>query len=240
MRSYVFLFLCVTLACMSPSEPVFPPDVYPVYRLEQNTLQIDGSGNDPAWERAYVLNDFRYPWREEIAPATVFRALWDDAYLYFLYQVTDPDIYLHQDSSLSLKQQAVRSDRIEIFFKADDAMDPYYSLEMDALGRIFDSEGRFYRKINADWTWPEGQLLVKASRDAGRYRVEGQISLSSLRQLGMLSGDETELKAGLYRGEYVRLANGAQEVKWISWIMPDSDKPDFHIPSSFGHLRLMR
>ena len=50
--------------------------------------------------------------------------------------------------------------------------------------------------------------------------------------------DDNILKAGLYRGEYVTLPNGKIDTKWISWVMPDSEEPDFHIPSSFGILKL--
>ena len=116
-------------------------------------------------------------------------------------------------------------------------MNPYYALEMDALGRVLDTQGRFYRNIDYDWDWPEGQLILKASIDDTGYWVEGSISFESLRQLGMYKDDQI-LKAGLYRGEYQTKENEEIETKWISWILPDSPKPDFHIPSSFGILKL--
>lgn len=209
-----------------------------IYEVNQTKrpVQIDGKGTDKAWQKAKELSAFSYPWRKELAPFTSFRALWDETHLYFLFRATDPDIILKK-SGLEEKD-AVESDRVEIFFKVDDAMNPYYSLEMDALGRVFDSKGQFYRKIDMDWNWPEGHLDIKSSMDKDGYWLEGAISLKSLRYLSLLKNDGV-LQAGLYRGEYVTLSNGTTRPKWISWIQPTSKKPDFHISSSFGVLKLM-
>lgn len=198
-------------------------------------LQITGNGTDPHWENANELTDFTYPWREEQAPTTAFKALWNETHLYFLYRAVDPDIVAKKEGLG--ERDVVHSDRVEIFFKADDQMNPYYSLEMDALGRILDTEGRFYRQVDFDWNWPEGHLEVKASIDKTGYWVEGAITLESLRQLGMYQDDHV-LQAGLYRGEYYTVQGGKVKTKWISWVKPDSPKPDFHIPSSFGVLEL--
>lgn len=84
----------------------------------------------------------------------------------------------------------------------------------------------------------KGHLTVKASIDEMGYWVEGAISLKSLRYLGMYKNDGI-LKAGLYRGEYSTDADGSTKPRWLSWINPRSERPDFHIPSSFGILKLM-
>lgn len=223
---------------MSCESPELDPNTYQVKKIAPNSLKLTGKGTDKLWDKATPMSNFTYPWREEIPPKTAFKALWDDSYFYFLYRATDADIVLNMEEGLSDKMRAVASDRVEIFFKSDDQMDPYYSLELDAMGRIFDSKGKHYREIDKDWTWPEGELVVKASMDEQGYWVEGSISLKSLRELGMLL-DGNLLKAGLYRGEYIRMENEEPAVKWISWIIPDSEKPDFHIPSSFGKIKLL-
>ncbi len=209
---------------------------YTVKKINQ-TIEITGKGTDNTWQKANELTDFSYPWRKETAPQTSFKALYNETHLYFLYRATDPDI-ITKERGLG-ERDAVDSDRVEIFFKANDEMNPYYALEMDALGRVLDTEARFHRNIDYDWDWPEGQLLLKASTDSKGYWVEGSISFQSLRQLGMYK-DDNILKAGLYRGEYVTLPNGKVDTKWISWVMPDSEEPDFHIPSSFGILKLAK
>ena len=66
--------------------------------------------------------------------------------------------------------------------------------------------------------------------------VEGSITLASLRDLDLLNNDE--LQAGLFRGECLKAGDTQSSFSWISWVKPDSDHPDFHIPSSFGVIKL--
>lgn len=205
-------------------------------RKTDHPVLISGTGADPAWKTAEELSDFSFPWREETPPATTFKALWDDTHFYFLYRATDPDI-ITKEEGLG-ERDAANSDRVEIFFKADDNMDPYYALEMDALGRVLDTRGVYYRNIDYNWNWPEGHLQLKATIDPEGYWLEGAVSFASLRQLGLYKDDQL-LKAGLYRGDYQLRADNTTEVRWISWVLPDSEKPDFHIPSSFGELLLI-
>lgn len=198
-------------------------------------IQLSGNGADPLWETALLLTDFSYPWRNDAPPQTAFRALWDDTHFYFLYRATDPEI-ISKERGLG-ERDVVNSDRVEIFFKADDKMDPYYALEMDALGRVLDTEGKSPGKVDFDWNWPAGQLTLKSAIDEEGYFVEGSISFQSLRDLGMYKDDQ-QLKAGLFRGEYLSDEQGEITVRWISWIIPNAEKPNFHIPSSFGILTL--
>lgn len=207
---------------------------YSVKKINQ-PIVLTGKGTDKAWGKANTLTDFSYPWRTETAPATNFRALYTDDQFYFLFRAEDADIITKMRGME--EKDAVDSDRVEIFFKADDNKHPYYSLEMDALGRVLDTEGIFYQKVDFDWDWPKGQLILKASTDQTGYWVEGSISFASLRALGMYKDDQI-LNAGLYRGEYQADANGNIVTKWISWIKSDSETPNFHIPSSFGILKL--
>jgi hypothetical protein len=225
------LSIIMSLLACKPSGPKH----YQVGKIDR-PLELSGLGNDPLWETAHVLTDFTYPWQQMSAPPTVFRALWDGEWLYFLYHATDETV-IHRQEGMG-ERDAANSDRVEIFFKSDDSMNPYYALEMDALGRVLDTEGRYYRNIDYKWNWPQGHLQLKATINTTGYIVEGAVSLESLRQLGMYK-DDLKLKAGLFRGEYEYGANGEVGVKWISWVIPDSEKPDFHIPSSFGILELL-
>lgn len=226
---HLFLLLLISLQISCSM------DTYTVEKTK-SPINITGQGSDAAWQTAQELTDFIYPWRAGTPPKTSFKALYDKENLYFLYRTTDPEI-ITKERGLGEKD-AVNSDRVELFFKADDAMNPYYSLELDALGRIVDTEGKYYRKIDFNWNWPKEGLIVKASTDKEGYWVEGSISFASLRQLGMYK-DDGLLQVGLYRAEYVTQADGKIAPQWISWILPESEKPDFHIPSSFGTFRLV-
>lgn len=225
---------------------------YYVKKVPNGAVQVDGKGGSAAWSRANILTDFVYPWDSAAAPATSFAALWDGKWLYGLYRVKD-------DSVITLvrkndKMEVGASDRVEIFLKKDDAMDPYYCLELDADGRALDYNATYYRKMNYPWSWPEGQLMLKASRTGDGYIVEFAISIQSLRDLGLLQhpgngspahpGDESSthpgdrLQAGLFRAECKGMRDGRADLHWISWIRPRTDHPDFHTPSAFGTLIL--
>lgn len=208
--------------------------VYEVNKID-SPFQLSGNGTAEAWNSANVLTEFSYPWREENAPLTEFKALYDETHFYFLYRAIDPDI-ITKEGALAEKA-ALNSDRIELFFKGIDDTQPYYSLELDALGRTLDTKATFGQKVDFDWTWPANQLIVKSSMDEHGYWVEGSISFASLRNLGLYH-DDNILRTGLYRAEYITGPNGRVSPKWISWIKPDSKTPNFHIPSSFGTLVL--
>lgn len=199
-----------------------------------NDLSLSGTGEDPHWATALVLNDFRYPWESEAAPRTSFRALHNDRWLYCLFDVEDHDVYIFRDRNV--KTEVASSCRAEIFFRIDEKLSPYYCLEMDAAGRVMDYRGHHYRKFDLDWSWPTGQLIVKAHQTAKGYTVELAVSKASLKELGLLRNGA--LEAGLFRGDATPKNNREQEFRWISWVKPDAPTPDFHIPSSFGRLLL--
>ena len=225
------LILCIFLLTAQQ-----PSKVYEVQHVTAD-FEITGRGDHATWDKSGLLTDFTLPWNQELAQPTSFRALWSDQYYYFLYHVVDLDIVAPSEARDEVN--VLPSDRIEIFFKVNDAMDPYYCLEMDSKGRVLDYEGRFYRNSNFEWDWPAEEIDVKAQLTPDGYSVEGKISLKSLRELGIINPDES-LSAGLFRGDYFHVNAGKTSVRWISWVIPDSSKPDFHIPSAFGKLALVK
>jgi hypothetical protein len=189
----------------------------------------------PDWNKALELNSFTYPWLPDNPPETRFRALWDKDNFYFRFDVVDSKILTFQQTNH--KMEVVDSDRVEIFFRKDDQLAPYYCLEMYPHGRVLDYKAHYYRQFDFEWAWPGREHLdVQSALTASGYYVEGSISLESLKQLGLLRNNE--LQAGLFRGQCVQLPDPESEFKWISWVQPDSDHPDFHIPSAFGKVIL--
>ena len=207
---------------------------YSVKKIFPGSININGKGNTVAWSAANVLTNFTYPWESATAPATSFAALWDGQWLYCLYQVKDDSVITYINTNE--KREAGSSDRVEIFLKADDNMSPYYCLELDASGRVLDYAAAYYRKMNYNWQWPKEQLIVKTSRTQDGYIVETAIGIQSLKELGLLKNNS--LQAGLFRAECKDIKNGKADLRWISWIKPQSVEPDFHIPSAFGILML--
>jgi len=207
---------------------------YIVKKTLPGSINIDGKGSDGAWTSAHTLTHFTYPWESTTAPATSFSALWDGQWLYCLFTVKDDSVITYVNKNR--KRETAKSDRVEIFFKADDKMSPYYCLEMDAAGRILDYTAAYYRRMNYEWQWPKGQLQVQTSLSKDGYILEAAISISSLKALGLFQ--DNRLQAGLFRAECTGIANGIANLKWISWVDPKSAQPDFHIPAAFGILVL--
>ncbi|GKX50450.1 carbohydrate-binding family 9-like protein [Budvicia aquatica] len=207
---------------------------YNIHHTDKAPL-LTGSADPAIWSKAEVLTDFVFPWNPEAVPATEFRALWDKDALYFRFNVKDDDIQLGDDPD---KDTAVlASDRVELFFSTGKELKPYYTMEMDSAGRVFDAEANFYRQVDATWNW--NSLKTHAEKTKEGYSVAGKVDLSELEKLNLLLGsDKRELMCAILRGEFSQGETG-QVRKWISWVNPQTVKPDFHIPAAFGVCKLV-
>jgi len=210
------------------------PKSYTVKNIGNKEIIINGKGDNPLWNDAVELTDFIYPWENETPSFTSFKALHSKDWLYCFYKVKDNNINVYVKTNE--KAEVISSDRVEIFFRKDENMLPYYGLELDPNARVYDYKAEYHRKFYPEWTWPAGQLIVKANKEADGYSVEVAISKKSLKQLELLKGNV--LEAGVYRGDCTEITKDNSKIKWISWVKPDSSTPNFHIPSSFGVLKL--
>ncbi len=229
--------LAVFIACMMVSAGSVVPakaQTYAVKKIPENMMRLNGKGDNKAWNKAAVLADFNFPWEEEKAPPTTFSALWDGKWLYCLYRVKDDSVITLVKNNNKIEVGA--SDRVEIFMARDSALTPYYCLEMDSKGRVLDYRAFFYRKMDYAWQWPAKQYIIKTSAVKDGYIVELAISIKSLTELGLLKNKR--MLAGLFRAECKSIKGGKALLHWISWIKPNSSRPDFHIPSAFGVLVL--
>ncbi|MFX0556021.1 sugar-binding protein [Maribacter sp. CXY002] len=185
------------------------------------------------WDCIAALDDFSYPWLNEVSPKTEFRGYYDTNFFHFHFTAygSVPKVYVETNDKLEVRF----SERVELFFRGNDKMQPYYCLEMDPRGRVLDYKANMYRKFDRSWTWPDS-LGIKIKCDREKYTLEGRIKLKRLKELGLLSSFEIQI--GLYRGQCVSLDRKSESIKWISWVDPKTKNPDFHVPSSFGILRL--
>lgn len=198
-------------------------------------INIDGLDKEACWSSTKLLKDFTFPWNEIPSPKTTFKAVHDDDFIYFFYYADDDDLILKRSGDDEM--DAVASDRVEIFIRNEDETQPYYSFEMDPLGRVFDSKGEFGKYIDKEYDFPKEDLIFKGSIKDDHYTLEGKIRISKLEDLDLVSNDRS-IMMGLYRGEYFIGDDNKEKTYWMSWVIPDSDTPNFHIPSSFGKLKL--
>jgi hypothetical protein len=201
------------------------------YRVHQIKTTRPG---DLDWSAAELLTDFTFPWEETPPPFTEFRALWDEQHLHFRFDCADEDLVLG-DSDTS-RQRVLDSDRVEIFLTPELALNPYYGFEMAPSGEVLAYRARHYRQFDRDWTC-DG-LEFSARCEERRYTVEGTFAMETLRALEVLKPGARELFAGVYRAEFSRNPDRSIHQGWMPWVNPHTERPDFHVPQSFGVFEL--
>jgi len=233
MHYLVYMLKTMFCLCLFGFSCAGEEGVYIAKQINQE-INIDGLDSEEVWANATLLGTFSYPWQNSSSPKTTFRAFHDSEYLNFIFHAVDGEIILKQTGDEEM--DAVKSDRVEIFIKSEDDSMPYYSFEMDPQGRVFDSKGEFGKYIDQEYDFPRGGLSFKGKIDQNHYSLEGRLDLKILQELNLINSDNS-LMIGLYRGEYFTV-DGKEKTHWISWVIPDSETPNFHIPSSFGKIIL--
>jgi hypothetical protein len=208
---------------------------YEVNLIPKNQLIVSGRGDSDLWNKAIVLDDFCSPWDSKIVSRIEFKALWDSEQLFFCFTVYDTEIHIEdKDNSIA---SINNSDRVELFFRPNSSLNPYYCLEIDTKARVMDFIAYPDKNFNFDWSWPTDDLLVKSSVNEDYFVVEGAISIASLKKFDLIKNNQIE--TGIFRAKYSKTDNSDYEPTWITWVNPDTETPNFHIASSFGILTLL-
>ncbi|GAA3648559.1 carbohydrate-binding family 9-like protein [Flavivirga jejuensis] len=209
--------------------------IYNVNSIPTKQLIITGKGDSNLWDNAHVLTDFSSPWENKKEARTEFKALWDEDYLFFCFHVFDDTI--HIDNTDTGFNSINVSDRVELFFRINPSLTPYYCLEIDPTPRIMDFKAFPNKDFNFDWDWPKQDLIVKSNSNNKRFTVEGKISMTSLKSLNLINNQTIE--TGIYRAKYYKQNDSTYKPVWITWVDPKTETPNFHIPDSFGVLKLV-
>ncbi|MBJ2125665.1 MULTISPECIES: sugar-binding protein [unclassified Flavobacterium] len=209
---------------------------YHVEIIDKNEKNVTQILDSFFWEKANCLTDFTSPWNNDPVLKIEFRALWDLDYLYFNFQVFDSEVYIDRKDNST--DSICNSDRVELFFRKDEKLSPYYCLEMDVDARILDFEAYPNWNFDYNWKWPEKQLEIQSVKEQNSFTVVGRISIASLEELDLIHDNIMEV--GVYRAKFSKAEDGNYEPTWISWINPNTAEPNFHIASSFGKFVLMK
>lgn len=208
---------------------------YQVKLISKNEGNFKKSLDVGFWEEANCLTDFCSPWEESAISKIEFRALWDTENFYFKFRVFDINIYLDKkDDSF---ESIGNSDRVELFFRTNDSLNPYYCLEMDTSGRLMDFKARPNKDFDFNWKWPKKDLDLETAKDEVSFTVQGRISIQSLTELNLIQNNSIE--AGVFRAKFSLAENLQYEPTWIPWVDPNTETPNFHIASSFGKFKLL-
>ncbi|MCG8598892.1 MAG: hypothetical protein MI807_02010 [Verrucomicrobiales bacterium] len=180
-----------------------------------------------------LMKDFTFPWKRGRAPRTEFRAVWNEQALGFHFDVDDEEIILNDSEDPT--EAVLGSDRVEIFLATKpDLKGPYYGAEMDPRGNVYDYKAKYHREFDDRWSF--GNLKFRCEIREGGYSVKGRFAMDELNNLDLVKGKQ--LIAGVYRAEFGHNKRGDFVENWISWVNPQKDEVDFHVPESFGTWKL--
>jgi hypothetical protein len=241
---------------VKPEHKIGSAQTYQARYVPSAKIELGGRADEPAWAQAVVENHFVFPWKQSPAPATEFRALWDDENFYFSYRAQDADIVVLEN--FREPKDAVLEDRVEFYLCRDELMKDMYCVEMDSRGRVFDYHSSYYRQFDPKWDF--AGLETKGSLLPDGYQVEGRIPLKNITALGFPAiGPGVKVRFGIYRAEFShdrsgkpvvqqeslhnlgRQTEGAPPIQeWISWVDPKISEPDFHVPASLGWLEFVK
>ena len=207
---------------------------YKVNFTQKKDIIISGKGNHSIWNEANSLIDFSSPWDKEPIKRIEFKAIYNSEKIFFQFKVDDNLVHTHasEDKNDSINN----SDRVELFFRTDNTLNPYYCIEIDTIGRIMDFKAKPNKEFDFNWNWPLKDIEIKSSVNKNNFIVEIAISLQSLKELKLLKNSQIE--TGIYRAKYKQQKDTSFQPTWISWVNPKTENPNFHTPTSFGFLNL--
>ncbi len=203
-----------------------------VKNIPDAKITVDGILNEPAWQKANMTNHFVFPWEDSRPPKTEFRAFHDSENFYFSFVAKDDEII--STPEIDNEQDLIEQDRVEIYLTLDEDLKKYYCLELGANGYVLSYSASFPRQLDFSWDYPDIETGAVIHDDG--YVVEARIPVKSLEKLGFpLQKPGSRIRAAIFRAQFNRLPDGTIEHHWLSWIDPEIDREDFHVPSSFGN-----
>lgn len=211
---------------------------YKVQHIAAQKILIAGLGDDKLWDKAHKMVDFSSPWDNAPVKEIAFKALWSDSHLYIKFRVADNQVHINNSTSTICTETIGESDRVELFFRTNDQLNPYYCLEIDPSPRVMDFKAKPNKDFDFDWQWPTEDLKVSSYVASDYFTVEIAISIASLKKLDLIQNNCIE--TGIYRAKYNEQADGSFEPTWIPWVNPQTETPNFHIASSFGKLEFVK
>ncbi|MGF1777315.1 carbohydrate-binding family 9-like protein [Vibrio nomapromontoriensis] len=218
-------------------------DIENIYQIQYTkiTPQLGDKDSNTLWESANTLTSFTLPWRTTTPPKTQFKALWNEDAIYIRYIVEDRNVVIGSDP----QRGALDSDRVEIFLAQDRQLTNYYTLEVDATTQFYSMHAQYdqeAKKIGSRddvWHWNNVETYGDTTPDG--YHVEMKIPLETITELKLWQNDDqTQLLCALMRAEFSKMENGEIDMAWMTWIDPNTPKPNFHNPGTFGECQLVK
>jgi len=192
-------------------------------------ITVDGNLEKKEWAAVDSIKGFVAPWSPVGKDNTVFRCFCSGSWFNFCFTVTDKTM---TTCEIKNETSVASEDRVELFFNTSPDWSEYYCIEMDPSGNKLDYIARYHRIF--DFSWKFNKVDISARYTPQGYLVEGRIPLSDLEKLGI----KGSFYLAVFRADF---CNGKEEdAIWYSWIKPQCETPDFHVPSSFGFCNFIK
>ena len=192
-------------------------------KLKEQHIILDGKLND--WKQKPFLKYLTAPWKNNTKDKTKFDYKINNGYFYFYFKVIDSTLTINPYVN---EKSVIKSDRVELFFSSDNTLSNYYCIEIDPKGFVLDYHAKTYRKFNYVWDCKSIEIVSFTTKKG--YIIEGRLSLDELQSLEIYN----TLYLGVFRADLLN----DKTVDWYSWMVPNSKKPDFHIPSALKKMNL--
>jgi hypothetical protein len=236
------------LGCLSGEEQAGQPDPPAVRAAEcrwtPEPLKIDANLDEPAWQKAQVLQDFAVYWQKRKAKtATKARLLWDDRYLYFAAELEDSDLY---GQVKDFNGRTWFDDVFELFFKPDADRLTYYEFQVNVLNTRLElflpsrGAGGYDRFAATTRFGMESAVKVQGTindwkdKDSG-WTVEGRIPWTAFEASGGRPKPGSRWRFALCRYDY----SVAFDQVETSSTAPLS-QPNFHRYEDYGELMFVK
>jgi len=234
----------VLLLTLAPSLPDTSSKIlYQCPHLGEAKLKLDGSVDEPAWQRAKPLTDFGILRTDKIAERkTVARLLWDDTFLYVSFVCANDGIR----AKLTARDSPVwEGEAAELFLCPQGADAFYYEIDFNPHNAIYDSRlesWKYQDQVKYGAQWAKGfnariESAVQIQRDlAGQvtgWSVEAAVPFKDLD----VAGARAPAPGAIWLFNVFRVAVKADDSQELSHWQPV--KPEFHRPHQFPRLEFV-
>lgn len=215
-----------------------PPALLEIERVD-DAIVIDGRLDEACYRRAperggFPLDRFVVAGApDRTPPPTRAWLFWSEERLVLAFDCEDADVVAQPESGREHDVDA--QDRVELFLWSGRSDDAYACIEIGARGALHDYRARFHRRF--DDSWQASGLEHAVTSSANGYRVEASLPRALLMELGFPLAAGTTIRAGLFRADF--RSGAPDDPAWITWIDARLAAPDFHVPASFGTVRLV-
>jgi len=194
--------------------------------------RIDGRGTEAEWQRAPVA-ELIFPWESQkgAKQKTAVRLMWDETFLYALYECEDTEITVRH---LQRDDPTYQDDAVELYLNPRPKQETaYFGLEMNAGGVMYDYFMSFPSSVTLKKWNLTGYQLKTARTDKG-WSLELAVPWDDFSDMGRRPEAGSEWKMQLVRWD------GVEPARRLSiWSDSGLERPHPHNPARFGVLRLV-